>query len=73
MDAGKVPIIVRNESQHKKPFLDPTSPVSRSGLQLMQYEKLRGSWLESYKPIYDGKITEENQYGRDLINFPLNG
>ena len=64
MEAGFIPTIVRRESEHKKPFLDPNSAVSKSGLELIHFEKLRCSWIEYYKHIYAEKVTKENQSGK---------
>ena len=57
-------MIIRSASEHKKPFLDPQSSVSRSGLELIHFEKLRSSWLEYYKKFYDEKDIMEKQSGR---------
>ena len=67
MEVAYIPEIIRTESEHRKPFTDPNSKVSKAGLELLQFEVKSGSWQERYRELYTGDIAPKTQSGNLLI------
>ena len=62
-DNSGVPFFLRTEDQHKKPFLNSDSKVSKSGLKLLHFESKSCTFFEAYKKEMMGKISPENEEG----------
>ena len=58
-----MPFLFRTEEQHKRPFLNCDSKVSKSGLKLLHFESRSCTFLEAYKKEIEGKISPENEEG----------
>ena len=46
MEVACIPEIIRTELEHRKPFTDPNSMVSKADLELLQFEVKSGIWQE---------------------------
>ena len=62
-----MPMYVRTREEHKKPFLDPESDVSREGLELVMYKEIWSTNLHRLRDLYKGTITDENAKGKNLL------
>ena len=67
MEVAYIPEITRTELEHRTPFTDPNSKVSKAGLELLQFEVKSGSWQERYRDMYTEDITPKTQSGNLLI------
>ena len=64
MDDAYIPEIIRTELEHRKPFTDPNSVVSKSGLELLQFEVNSDTWQERYIEISTENISPKTQSGK---------
>ena len=68
MDVAYIPETTRTESEHRKPFSDPNSIVSKSGLELLEFQVKSGSWQERHREIlYTQDISPETESGNLLF------